>query len=137
MKTIKIIGIIALGGALSACQHYAKDYSVYFNNGSSSITQTEKTALTKVADKYLMQAHTGTPQNMADMKKLHIISYTDAVGSKTANMKLSEKRANIVKKVLVKAGVKTSDIEILARGECKGKSKTSNPKARRVDVSIF
>lgn len=136
MKIKKTLGILALGTMLSACGHYSKEHSVYFNSGSAMLTPSEKAQISRIASEYKTNNSIKTT-NLADKKKVHVISYTDSVGSKKMNKKLSKKRADMVKNVLVKAGVKESNIKVLARGEGMFDGNKNDKSLRRVDVSIF
>ncbi len=52
-----------------------------------------------------------------DELKVKIIGYTDSIGSKAYNEKLAKKRAEAVKKYLVKMGISPERIEILGKGK--------------------
>lgn len=145
MKAGKLLGTLALGAMLSvsACQHYSKENSFYFNSGSALLTAKEKSQITQIAKNH-MDSMTGMmgdhlrSGNLAHKKRIHVISYTDSVGNKAMNEKLAKKRATAVKQVLMNAGINKSDIVIVARGEgIKDQKGINNPKLRRVDVSIF
>ena len=63
--------------------------------------------------------------------KLNIIGYTDQVGNAGYNEKLSKKRADAVKQLLVEMGVDTSRLVSEGKGIDKG-AKSSSAGARRL-----
>jgi hypothetical protein len=135
MKAIKLLSIIALGCSLSACGHYAKEHSVYFNSGSSTLTAQEKAQIAKIAKNHRHGSNILTSR-ISDKKHVYVISYTDSIGNEKMNEKLSKKRAVAVKNVLVNAGMDADEIEVMARGEVTSDTR-KNASLRRVDVSIF
>lgn len=75
--------------------------------------------------------------------KLTIIAegYCDERGSNLYNKKLGKKRAEIVKKFLVKSGIKSSKISVVSYGENKpvdlGHDENAWSKNRRVEIVLF
>jgi len=69
-----------------------------------------------------------------------IEGYTDSYGTKSYNMRLSKKRAESVKKVLVEKGVNPSRIKVIAFGELKPResnnTNTGRQLNRRVEIKI-
>lgn len=65
---------------------------------------------------------------------------TDTTGSDKYNMKLSEKRAQVVYDAMLKAGIPEHKVEILAKGEADllvpTKDNVDEPQNRRVDVLV-
>ena len=101
---------------------------VYFDFDKSKLSSTNINEIKafiltnkKIINKYLIKGH------------------TDNVGTKTYNQKLSIKRAETVKKLLINLGVTSSNIEILGMGETELSIKTSNeiahPANRRAEIS--
>jgi OOP family OmpA-OmpF porin len=85
----------------------------------------------------LLQAH-------PEVTNAQITGYTDRIGSKAYNLKLSERRANSVKDYLVSKGVSASRLSTVGKGEadpivqCSEKNRTALIKClepnRRVEV---
>ena len=101
---------------------------VYFDFDKSKLSSTNINEIKafiltnkKIINKYLIKGH------------------TDSVGTETYNQKLSIKRAETVKKLLINLGVTSSNIEILGMGETELSIKTSNeiahPANRRAEIS--
>jgi len=68
---------------------------------------------------------------------LDLIGYTDTVGSKGANVQLSERRAKAVNDVLIQEGLPaTVNVHRIGKGEAPGPDNTANPENRRVDVRV-
>ena len=100
--------------------------TVYFNLNSHNITSESDLAIAKVANKLF-----NNPEY-----KVEIVGYCDNTGSEEFNQKLSVKRAETVKNILVKQyGIDETRISVV------GKGKTQGPKDkfivnRRCDVFI-
>ena len=101
---------------------------VYFDFDKSKLSSTNINEIKafiltnkKIINKYLIKGH------------------TDSVGTEIYNQKLSIKRAETVKKLLINLGVTSSNIEILGMGETELSIKTSNeiahPANRRAEIS--
>ncbi len=80
---------------------------VLFATGSADLTAEGVRNVEKVAD-YL--------RNNPDRKVL-VEGFTDSVGAETFNQQLSERRANSVKRIFLRAGVDSSRIETIGYGE--------------------
>lgn len=78
-------------------------------------------------------------ENKKLIQKFLIIGHTDSVGSKEYNLKLSIKRANTVKNVLINNGISSEQIKILGKGEddlsVKTADETPHPANRRAEIS--
>jgi outer membrane protein OmpA-like peptidoglycan-associated protein len=72
--------------------------------------------------------------------KFNVEGHTDSDGSDAFNQKLSEERANVVKKALIQRGVKGDDLEAVGFGETApiATNKTAKGKAenRRTEVKL-
>jgi len=76
----------------------------------------------------------------ADIKIIHVIGYTDSVGTDAYNDKLSERRANAVRDYLVSKGVNPSLIDTEGRGKrdpvASNATAPGRAQNRRVDVKV-
>lgn len=76
-----------------------------------------------------------------DTTRVTVIGKTDRVGSPAANMALSQRRADAVKKALVSAGVPASRIETSWTGEGKQEVSTADEAVERrnrvVDITVI
>lgn len=80
-----------------------------FNRSASTdISATGKSLLRQLADK-VKQAHAGA--------KIHIIGHTDYLGSSAYNQRLSQRRADSVKRYLVQQGVNSQQMVAVGKGE--------------------
>ncbi len=88
---------------------------------------------------YLDELATELKEN-PDMK-IQITGHTDDTGSEASNLKLSQKRADRIKSVLVNKGVRPQQIEILAKGESEpvadNKTEKGRQQNRRVEIKII
>ncbi len=82
------------------------DNEVQFESGSAVITSPMRQTLAKVAD--VLRQHPGT--------QVSIIGHTDSVGSAQANQRLSEERAEAVRRELVAKGVRADRLVTVGRG---------------------
>ncbi|MBN2541931.1 OmpA family protein [bacterium] len=82
---------------------------VTFETGSATLTSNAKKVLDQVVQ---------TLKDYSEMK-LEISGHTDNVGSKSANQKLSERRANSVKQYLVNNGIDSARLTTVGYGEDK------------------
>jgi outer membrane protein OmpA-like peptidoglycan-associated protein len=69
-----------------------------------------------------------------------ISGHTDNVGSAAANMKLSQNRANNIKKMLVEKGIPANRIAAIGKGETEPAESNATPegraKNRRIEITI-
>lgn len=109
--------------------------TVYFNFNRSSLTQKAKRDLASFAD-----AVRGTDHGV------RVLAYTDPLGSKAYNKKLSKRRAQSVERFLAKNGVKTIktegngilEVNVQECGKMKRKSKIACYKEnRRANLFVF
>jgi len=72
--------------------------------------------------------------------KLTVAGHTDSIGSSESNQKLSQRRADAVKKYLVDAGVPSNRLVAIGYGEARpvadNKFATGRKQNRRVELSV-
>ena len=77
--------------------------------------------------------------NKKKINKFIIVGHTDTMGTNEYNMKLSIERAEVVKDILLKIGIKQENISILGKGEnelsVKTEDEVSHPANRRAEIS--
>jgi outer membrane protein OmpA-like peptidoglycan-associated protein len=105
--------------------------SVYFNSGTATLkVDLNRNSLDVIAD-----IIKGSPN-----AKFNVEGHTDSDGSDAYNQKLSEERANVVKKALIQRGVKGDNLEAVGFGETApiATNKTAKGKAenRRTEVKL-
>ena len=102
-----------------------------FDSGKSTIKKEAKANFSKVVEFI----------NAYPNKKVRIEGHTDSSGSNELNLTLSQKRANAVKNILVKNGIKASQIEAVGMGEefpiADNASRSGKAKNRRVEIIIL
>lgn len=106
---------------------------VYFESGRSSIIHTEEIdAWLATAKKYLEK----NPN-----EKLSLTGHTDSDGDDATNVKLSERRAGIVKGILAKEGFAAANLEVIGKGEAEPIAENDTPenkaKNRRVSIRLI
>ena len=103
---------------------------VNFEFDSAELTAEAKANLEKIAEVFLEFPDTD----------LAIEGHTDDTGNEDYNMKLSERRANSVKKFLMSAGVASSRMSVTAFGEAAPRydnaTKEGQAKNRRVEIGV-
>ena len=121
------------------CAEHLIDYSYndvrftefFFSKKSMNLSSKEKAYLDKLAE-YVSIDH--------DIQHIRINSSTDSRGVRRANLAVSQKRANMVKKYLINKGVSTKRFVIVATGEKSPKydnrTKSGRAKNRRVEVRL-
>jgi OOP family OmpA-OmpF porin len=76
----------------------------------------------------------------AQITAIHVIGYTDGIGTDAYNDKLSERRANSVRDYLVSKGVNPNQIDTEGRGKrnpvASNATKEGRAQNRRVDVKV-
>nr|MCR4941392.1 OmpA family protein [Campylobacter sp.] len=106
------------------------DFKINFDHNSAKIKSKFKNNIKRLAT-YLIQSG----------NKAQIQGHTDNLGNKQYNKTLSQKRANAVKKELVKLGVSKDKIKAIGYGEerplVKNNSKQNRYKNRRVEAHIL
>ena len=100
----------------------AQNQSVYFNTDVYSVSKAERKKIEKLADDFLI----------AGNNIIRITGFADSVGSVAYNLKLSEKRALVIKNILVERGIEPTSIFLAYEGE--KKHQTDLKENRRVDM---
>lgn len=102
-----------------------------FDSGRSTIKQEAVDNFSKVVNFI----------NTYPNKKVRIEGHTDSSGSNKLNLKLSQKRANAVKNLLVKNGIIAAQIKAVGMGEdfpiAENSTKAGKAKNRRVEIIIL
>jgi outer membrane protein OmpA-like peptidoglycan-associated protein len=108
---------------------------ILFDFDSYRLKPQAKELLKRLADIYLQKILPNYPHS-----KIVIIGYTDDIGSKKYNLKLSYKRAESAAKFLESLGISKNHIKYLGKGEENPIVPNTNPenraKNRRVEISI-
>lgn len=81
---------------------------IYYRKGNTRLTYTEKKRLDLLID----YAHKILPNS-----QLIVRSYTDSKGSRRSNLKVSQKRGDVIKQYLVSKGFDGSKVQVKAYGE--------------------
>jgi outer membrane protein OmpA-like peptidoglycan-associated protein len=102
-----------------------------FDSGRSTIKQEAVDNFSKVVDFI----------NTYPNKKVRIEGHTDSSGSNKLNLKLSQKRADAVKNLLIKNGISASQIQAVSMGEdfpiAENSTNAGKAKNRRVEIIIL
>jgi outer membrane protein OmpA-like peptidoglycan-associated protein len=118
------------GDALSALPPPAQRFTLYFRFESDELTDDSRS---QVPD--ILQAIKNHP-----VPELLVVGHTDTTGTTAANFDLGRKRAEMVRAVLVDAGLEGSAIRIISHGETDllvaTADDTFEPRNRRVDISV-
>lgn len=106
------------------------DFTVYFDFDSWTLTAEALTILTQAID----TARAGGQSH------INIVGHTDTAGPTDYNQRLSERRANVVKEVLVQMGARPEAITVSGTGESDLAVQTADgvrePKNRRAVVTL-
>ena len=118
------------GDALSALPPPPQRFTLYFRFESDELTPGSQSMVPKV-----LEAIKNHP-----VPELLVIGHTDTTGTRAANFDLGRKRAEMVRGVLIDAGLDGSAIEIISHGETDllvaTADDTFESKNRRVDISV-
>ena len=95
--------------------------SIYYRKGNTRLTPSEKQRL----DLLVHYADAFLPTS-----QLIIKSHTDSKGSRANNLKVSQKRGDVIKRYLVSQGVDGNKIQVKAYGESKPMKSNRFPKGR-------
>ena len=105
-------------------------YMVFFNLGSTKLSDQDQNTVAQAAQVFKTKANA----------RVMVTGYADTVGSPSANMALSQQRANVVKNLLVQSGVPAAAITTAASGDTgllvETAAQTNQPKNRRVVIVI-
>lgn len=106
---------------------------LYFQSGMSSINRTEE------INTWLTTAKAYLEKNPNE--KLSVTGHTDSDGDDPLNIALSEKRAGIVKAILVKDGFVDTGLTVIGKGESEPIAENDTPenkaKNRRVSIRLI
>ena len=118
------------GMALAADPGQPATFSLYFKSGTNQLTTTSKDLLPDIFAAIASRKS----------KDISVVGHTDRVGAEDLNFRLSRKRADAIKSLLVKKGVESNLIHVDAHGESNPLIATADevaePKNRRVDVTV-
>jgi OOP family OmpA-OmpF porin len=118
------------GQALSAQPPRPVSFTVYFIEGRDELTPDSKPLMDKIKAELTRRPF---PQ-------ITVIGHTDRVGSIADNDKLSLKRAEAVRRMLIQAGIAASLIDVEGRGPRELLVPTDDgvaePRNRRVEISV-
>ncbi|MET0214275.1 MAG: OmpA family protein [Vicinamibacterales bacterium] len=118
------------GDALSALPPPPQRFTLYFRFESDELTPGSQSMVPKI-----LEAIKDHP-----VPELLVIGHTDTTGTRAANFDLGRKRAEMVRGVLIDAGLDGSAIEIISHGETDllvpTADDTFESKNRRVDISV-
>jgi outer membrane protein OmpA-like peptidoglycan-associated protein len=118
------------GDALSALPPPAQRFTLYFRFESDELTDDSRSTVPDI-----LQAIKNHP-----VPELLVVGHTDTTGTSAANFDLGRKRAEMVRGVLIDAGLEGSAIRIISHGETdllvSTADDTFEPRNRRVDISV-
>ena len=118
------------GDVLKAAPQKAISYLLFFETGSKNLTEESK----EVLEKALKTIKQRSPCIV------DIIGHTDTTGSSTLNQKVSLKRAQYIKSIIEKRGIKAIALNAKGYGEedlqVKTPDNTANAKNRNVEIFI-
>ena len=118
------------GDALSALPPAPQQFTVYFRFESDELTQDSRSMVPEI-----LQAIKDHP-----VPELLVIGHTDTKGASPANFDLGLKRAEMVRSVLIDAGIDAAAIKVTSHGESDLLVPTADdvfePRNRRVDISV-
>lgn len=105
-------------------------YMVFFQLGSTKLSDQDQNTVAQAAQVYKTKPNA----------TVTVTGYADTVGSPSANMALSQQRANVVKGLLINGGVPAGSINATASGDTgllvDTGPQTNQPKNRRVVIVI-
>jgi outer membrane protein OmpA-like peptidoglycan-associated protein len=117
-------------GALAAQPARPASYVLYFEAGGNVLTAESQAALATIRKEIAERA----------ASEVMVIGHTDRVGSVEGNDKLSQKRAEGLRDLLIEAGVPADKLEAVGRGERDPLVPTADevdePKNRRVEINV-
>lgn len=118
------------GNALAVMPPPPKGFNIYFDSASAAI----KADSVGVVDEVMAEV------KKRDSRDISLNGHTDRVGDNKTNMELSLKRADSVKELLLKAGIKPDYIQVEYYGESKPivptEDEVAEPRNRRVEVVV-
>jgi outer membrane protein OmpA-like peptidoglycan-associated protein len=115
---------------LSALPPPPQRFTLYFRFESDELTPGSQSMVPKILES--IKNHS--------VPELLVIGHTDTTGTTAANFDLGRKRAEMVRGVLIDAGLDASAIKITSHGEMdllvRTADDTFEPRNRRVDISV-
>jgi outer membrane protein OmpA-like peptidoglycan-associated protein len=118
------------GDALSALPPAPQRFTLYFRFESDELTADSRSMVPDILES--IKNH--------PVPELLVIGHTDTTGARAANFDLGRKRAEMVRGVLIDAGLDASAIKIISHGETdllvQTADDTFEPRNRRVDISV-
>lgn len=116
--------------ALAARPARPASYVLYFEAGGNVLTPESQAALASIRKEIAER----------EASEVMVIGHTDRVGSVEANDRLSLKRAEGLRDLLVEAGVPAEKMEAIGRGErdplVQTEDEVDEPKNRRVEINV-
>ena len=118
------------GDVLSALPRRARDFTLYFAFESDQLTAESRALVPQV-----VQAVKDFP-----FPDVVVIGHTDTTGSAASNVELGLRRANMVRQILLDAGLQGSIVDVTSHGEADPlvptPDETAEPRNRRVEISV-
>ena len=118
------------GAALAAQPMRPSQYVLYFEAGGNVLTQESQAALVAIRKEIAERA----------ASEVMVVGHTDRVGSVDTNDRLSLKRAQGIRELLIEAGVAADKLDAVGRGERDPLVQTADevdePKNRRVEINL-
>lgn len=116
--------------ALSAQPSRPASYVLYFEAGGSVLTAESQAALANIRKEIAERP----------ASEVMVIGHTDRVGSVEGNDKLSKKRADGLRDLLIESGIPAAKLEAVGRGErdplVATDDEVDEPKNRRVEINV-
>ena len=118
------------GMALAADPGRPITFSLYFKSGTNQLTEASKNLVPDII----------TAIAARKSKDISVVGHTDRVGAADLNFRLSRKRADSMKSLLISQGIEPNLIHVDAHGESNPLIATADevaePRNRRVDVTV-
>ncbi len=118
------------GEALSALPPPPRRFTLHFRFDSDDLTNEARALVPEILKSV-------TARSVPDVV---VVGHTDTAGTSASNFDLGIKRANVVRNLLVEAGLETSAIEVISHGEADlllpTPDETPEPRNRRVEIAI-
>lgn len=116
--------------SLAAQPPRPSNYVLYFEAGGNVLTAESQAAMVSIRQEIAQRA----------ASEVMVIGHTDRVGSAEANDRLSRKRAESLRDLLIESGIAADKLEAVGRGERDPLVPTDDdvdePRNRRVEISV-
>jgi outer membrane protein OmpA-like peptidoglycan-associated protein len=116
--------------ALAALPPAPRHFTLFFQFDSDELTNESRSLVPEI-----LTAAQGRPA-----PDVFVVGHTDTTGSARLNFELGMKRANMVRNLLVQAGLDASFVEVTSHGETDLLIATANnipePRNRRVEITV-